>query len=150
MDLKSYQRIVRWTMQGLTEPFLKISLAVTEAKSREVCTVLVDKWLFLKNWTTLPKKRSVGPLSRWKLSIWTIALSCSAGQILVNKVWLPTTDSSYKVTYFFWLCVRTRCLSICAPSFVAVVWCKWAPRVIVLWVWKTPPTVSRNLNLCVL
>ena len=40
-----------------------ISLAVeccnfTEAKSREMCTVLVDKRLFLKNRTTLPKKNS--------------------------------------------------------------------------------------------
>ena len=34
---------------GADGAILKISLAVTEAKSREVCTVLVDKWLFLKN-----------------------------------------------------------------------------------------------------
>ena len=51
-------------------------------------------------------------------------------------------DSSYKVTYFFWLCVHTRCLSICAPSFVAVIWCNWALRVIAFGAWNTPQTVE--------
>ena len=49
MDLKrpSYQRTVRWTMQGLTEPFKNIigRYNFTEAKSREMCTVLLDKGL---------------------------------------------------------------------------------------------------------
>ena len=43
---------VRWTMQGLTEPFFGCS-NFTEAKTREVCAVLLDKELFLKNQTTL-------------------------------------------------------------------------------------------------
>ena len=55
-------------------------------------------------------------------------------------------DSSYKVTYFFWLCVCTRCFSIWATPFVAVVWCKWAPRVIAFRAWNTPQIVSRNLK----
>ena len=69
MALKSsYQRTVRWTRQGLTEPFKNIvgCCNFTEVKSREVCTVLVDKQLFLKNRMTLPNKRSVGPSSRLK------------------------------------------------------------------------------------
>ena len=36
----------------------------TEVKSCEVCTVLLDKRLFLKNRKTLPRKRSVWPSSR--------------------------------------------------------------------------------------
>ena len=43
---------VRWTMQGLTEPFFGCS-NFTEAKTREVCAVLLDKGQFLKNQTTL-------------------------------------------------------------------------------------------------
>ena len=39
----------------------------TEAKSREVCMVLLDRGLFLKNRTTIPKKRSVRPSSRLKI-----------------------------------------------------------------------------------
>ena len=30
----------------------------------------------------------------------------------VYKVWQSTTDSSYKATYLFWLCVRMRCHSV--------------------------------------
>ena len=55
-------------------------------------------------------------------------------------------DSSYKVTYFFWLCVCTRCFSIWATPFVAVVWCKWAPRVIAFRARNMPQIVSRNLK----
>ena len=53
-DLKrfGYQCTVRWTMQGLTEPFFGCS-NFTEAKTLEVCAVLLDKELFLKNQTTL-------------------------------------------------------------------------------------------------
>ena len=77
------------------------------------------------------------------------ALGCSAGQILVQKftkVWPPMRDSSYEVTYSFRLCVCTRCLSICAPSFVAQVWCKWALRVITCWAWNMPQTASITLS----
>ena len=64
MDLKrpSYQRTVRWTMQGLTEP---ISLAVVILQRRKVVRCVQFYWtrgLFLKNRTTLPKKRSVSSL----------------------------------------------------------------------------------------
>ena len=41
-----------------------------------------------------------------------------------------THPMHYIGSQIFWLCARTRCLSICATSFVAVVWCKWALRVI--------------------
>ena len=47
----------------------KISLAVvnfTEAKSCEVCTILLDKGLVLKNRLTLAKKHTVRPSSRLK------------------------------------------------------------------------------------
>ena len=62
----------------------------TEVKSCEVCTVLLDKELFLKN--------------RITLAIWTITcpsrlLGGSDFGLKVYKVWPPTTDSSYKVTY---------------------------------------------------
>ena len=71
-------------MQGLTEPFL-ISLAVeilqsTEAKSREVCTVLLDKGLFLKNQTTFAANHSVWPLSAFS------AFGCLDGQIVVQSL----------------------------------------------------------------
>ena len=112
---------------------LKISLAVVilQRWSREVCTVLLERGLFLKNQITLPKKCSVRPSSRLKTVDLNYRSSLSVARLVRFwfKIWPPTTDSSYKVTYFFWLCVRTRCLSICAPSFVAVVWCKWALRV---------------------
>ena len=49
-DLKrpSYQRTVQRTMEGLTSHFLNIigCCNFTEAKIREVCTVLLDKGLF--------------------------------------------------------------------------------------------------------
>ena len=117
----------------------------TEARSCEVCTVLLDRRLFLKNQTTLPKNRSVRPSSRLKTVDLDYCLSLSVARLVrfwfksLQKVWPPTTDSSYKVTYFFWLCVRMRCLSICAPSFVALVWCKWAVRVIAFWAAEHAP-----------
>ena len=63
-----------------------------------------------------------------------------------HKVWPPTRDSSYKVTYSFWLCVHTMWPSVCAPSFVVIVWCKWVLRVFAFRVRKTPQIVSRNLK----
>ena len=57
-----------------------------------------------------------------------------------------THPMHYIGSQIFWPCVRTRCLSICAPSFVAVVRCKWALRVITFWSRNTPQTISRNLN----
>ena len=49
----------------------------------------------------------------------------------LSKALTTTQPMHYIGSQIFWLCARTRCLSICAPSFVAVVWCKWALRVIV-------------------
>ena len=57
-----------------------------------------------------------------------------------------THPMHYNGSQIFWLCACTRCLSICAPSFLAVVWCKWARRVIALGAWNMPQTVSCNLN----
>ena len=123
-----------------------------------MCTVLVDKELFLKNRTTLAKKCPVRPSSRLKSVHLDYRSSLLVSQLL--RFWFKSLQSltahessSYKVTYSFWLCVHTRCLSICAPSFVAVVWCKWALQVIAFWVQNTPQTVSRNHNVqghCVL
>ena len=49
----SYQLAVQWTMQGLTEQSFLFNIIgccnFTEAKSCEVCTVLLDKGPFLKN-----------------------------------------------------------------------------------------------------
>ena len=153
MDLKrpSYQRTVRWTMPGPDGAISKISLA----------DVILQRWKVgrrvLFYWTSgcvsktercfQKKNRSVWPSSSLKLSIWTIArrsrlLGWSDFGSKVYKIWLPTNDSFYKVTYSFWLCVRTRCFSICAPSFVAIVWCKWALWVIAFWARNTPQTVS--------
>ena len=78
-------------MQGLTEPFKNIvgCCNFTEAKSREVCTVLLDKGLFLKNRTVLPKKSSVWPSSGLKTVDLDYRSSLSVaqlhGQILVQE-----------------------------------------------------------------
>ena len=52
---------VRWTMQGLHDGAILNIIGCcnfTETESREVCTVLLDKGLFLYNQTTLAKKRT--------------------------------------------------------------------------------------------
>ena len=49
----------------------------------------------------------------------------------MSKALTITYPMHYIGSQILWLCARTRCLSICAPSFVPVVWCKWALRVIV-------------------
>ena len=122
MDLKrpSYQRTVWWTMQGLMEPFKNIAgcCHFTEAKSREVCTVLLDKGLFLKNRTTLPIKCSVWPSSRLKPIDLDYHSSLSAAQLL--RFWFKKLiahdrrTSSYKVTYFFWQCTHEVPLHLCS------------------------------------
>ena len=125
----SYQRTVRWTMQGLTEPFSEYRLLLSfyrGEKSRGVYSTERD--LFLNNQTTLAKKTcSVRPSSMLKTVDLDYCSSLSVAQLVRFwfKVWPATRDSLYMVTHFFWLCVRTRCLSICVPSFVAVVWCNW-------------------------
>ena len=63
----------------------------TEAKSREVGTVLVNKWLFLKNRTTLPKKRSVRPSSRLKTVNLDYCSSLSVARLV--RFWFKNLQS---------------------------------------------------------
>ena len=42
---------------------------------------------------------------------------------VASKIRPSIKHHSYKVAHSFWLCIRTKCLSVCAPSFVAVVRC---------------------------
>ena len=77
-------------MQGLTEPFLTIvgCCNFTEAKSREVCTGLLDKGLFLKKQTMLATKHSIWLSSMLKivdLEYLFAVLGCLDGHILVQK-----------------------------------------------------------------
>ena len=130
---------------------LKILLAVVILQRRKVVRCLQFYWTEGCFRTTLPKKRSVRPSSR--LNTVDLDYRSSLSVAWLVRLWFKSLQSLtahnrqfYKVTYFFWLCVRTRCLSICAPSFVAVVWCKWALRVIAFWARNTPQTVSRNLK----
>ena len=110
-----------------------ISFAVVILRRQKVVRRVQFYWImgyFSKIERRLQKNAPSGPRVHWKLSIWTIArrswlLSWSDFGSKVYKVWPPTRDSSYKVTYSFWLCVCTRYLSICSPSFVALVWCNW-------------------------
>ena len=68
-------------------------------------------------------------------------LSLSVTQLVTFwfKRFMPTRDSPR-------LCVHMRCLSICAPLFVALVWCNWALRVIAFGAGNKPQTVSHNLT----
>ena len=97
----------------------------TEVKSCEVCAILLDKGLFLKNRMTLSKTMLLQVhecVKNCQSGRLLVTFCCLAGQILVYKIWLPTTYSFYKVTYSFWLYVAwCGFLLICAPSFVAVV-----------------------------
>ena len=66
----------------------KKSLAVVilqRVKSHEVCTVLLDKGLFLKNRTTLLKKNAPSYVENCRSGLSLVPLGCSAGQILVQK-----------------------------------------------------------------
>ena len=133
---------------------LKISLAVVILQRRKVMRCVQFYWTrgcFSKTEPCFQKKHSIWPSSGLKTVDLDYCSSLSVARLV--RFWFkslpPTTDSSYKVIYSFWLCVRTRCLSIYAPSFAAVVWCKWPLRVIAFWARNTPQTVSRNLN-CIL
>ena len=102
MDLKrpSYQRTVRWTMQGLTEPFLNIvgCCNFTKATSHKVCTILLDKGLFLKNRLTLAKKkRSVRPSSRLKTVDLDCRLSLSVARLILVQKFTKFDCSRQKV-----------------------------------------------------
>ena len=79
---------------------------LTEAKSREVCTVLPDKELFLKNRPTLATKRSVWPSSTLKYvnsGVSLVAIGYLDGQIWVRKL-----------TNFDHVCVTKA--NICVPD----------------------------------
>ena len=52
-------------------------VVIYRGKSREVCTVLLDKGLFLKNQTTLAKNTPSGPLKNCRSRVSFIALDCS-------------------------------------------------------------------------
>ena len=108
----------------------------TEMKSREVCTVLLDMGLFLYNWTTLAKNHSVWPSSTLKTVHREYCLSLSVAQLV--RFWFKSLQS---------LTAHERQFSICAPSFVTVVWCKWALCVFVVRAENTPQIVSCNLKL---
>ena len=93
--------------------------------------ILFKHWMTLAKKTNQTNKQTKKKMLRLaldyvkKLLIWTIArrsrlLSLSDFGSKVYKVWPPLRDRSYMLTCSFWLCVRTRCLSICAPSFVAL------------------------------
>ena len=121
-------------------PFLKNIIGCcnfTEKKSRKACTILPV--IFLKpNDAYKKKKQKKNSLSvpHYKLSIGSIVrrsqlLGCLDFGSKVYKVWPPTRDSSYKVTYSFCLCVHTRCLSLCSIF-------------ITFWARNTSKTVSCN------
>ena len=84
----------------------------TEAKSREVCTVLLDKGLFLKNRTALPKNRSVWSSNGLKTVDLDYRLTAHDRQFLQGNLFL--------------LAVRTRevplylCSIFCSRSLVQV------------------------------
>ena len=132
-----------------------ISLAVVILRRRKVMRCLQfysTRRYFSKTERLLQEKalrRALEYVKNCPSGVSFVALSCSAGQILAQKITKFDRQREtvfYKVTYFFWLCVRTRCFSTCVPSFVAVVWCKWALRVIAFWARNTPQIVSRNLG----
>ena len=97
-----------------------------EEKSREVCTVLVDKRLFLKNRTTLPKKRSIRPLSRLKTVNLDYHSLLLVGQILVQSLQITAHDRQFLQGNLFLLAVCTHevplylCSIFCTCSLVQV------------------------------
>ena len=101
-------------MQGLTGPFFKYHI-LQRRKSHEVCTVLLDKGIFLKNQMTFVRKRSVWSSSTLKtvdleyplslLVAWMVRLC-----LKFYKVWPHMHNRSYTVTNQFSLW-GTRCLS---------------------------------------
>jgi len=92
----------------------------TEAKSREVCTILLDKGLFFKNRPTLAKKRSVRPSSRLK----TVNLDCrsSLSVAWLVRFWfkslqsLAVHDRQFLQGNLFLLalCTHDVCLYLCS------------------------------------
>ena len=106
-----------------------------------MCTVY---GLFLKNQTMFAAKHSVWPLSMLKTL--NLEYCSSLGVARMLRFWFKSLQNStvykkkcsYKVAYSFWLCIHMKCLSVCAPSFVAAVRCDCALRVIVFGVQTTP------------
>ena len=104
MDLKthSYQCTVRWTMPGLTEPFLNIvgCCNFTEAKVGEVCTgqgLQTCKLAKLQQHFQKKKKKKkqqqkkmlqLAPenIKNCPSGVFFIPFSCSAGQFLVKSL----------------------------------------------------------------
>ena len=110
-----------------------------------MCTVLLDKGLFLKNRTALPKKRSVWPSSGLKTVDLDYRSSLSVARLV--RFWfkslqtLTAHDRQFLQGNLFLLAMCTH-----KVAFVAIVWSKWALLVITFWARNTPQTVSRNLN----
>ena len=137
---------------GPDRAILKISLAVVILQRRKVVRCIQFYWTsgcFSRTKWRFQKNRSVWPLSRLKTVDLDYCLSLSVARLV--RFWFKSLQSLSAhnrqfLTNFFWLCSRTRCFSICAPSFVAVVWCKWALQVIAFWAQNMPQIVSRNLN----
>ena len=138
-------------MQSLTELFMNIigCCNFTPAFFLQVWFGFRDNNLLSSKTvhTSWLKKRSIWPLSTLKTVHLGYCSSLSVARLV--RFWFKNlqslTDhksSSYKVTYSFWLCVHTRCLTVCAPSFVAVIWCNWALWIIAFGVWNTPQTVE--------
>ena len=121
----------------------------TEAKSREVCTVLLDKGLFLYNWTTLAKNRSVWPSSTLKTVHREYRLSLSVAQLV--RFWLKSLQSLtaherqllQDNLFLLAVCTHEVPLYLCS-IFVAIVWCKC---VFVFRAENTPQIASCNLKL---
>ena len=107
-------------MQGLTEPIFEYS-NFTEPKSPEVCTVLQEKGLVLKNRTTLATKLSVWTSSTlksvdleyrsslsvaWMIRFWFKSLqnlTAHKRQLVQGNVFLPHEVPFYLCSIF---CIR--------------------------------------------
>ena len=93
---------------------------------------VLDEGLFLNNQTTLAKKEQKKKEQKQLRLALKYVKNCQSGVSLVPfSAQLVSLQSltAYERQYlqdnlFLLLCVRTRCLSICAPSFVTVVLCK--------------------------
>ena len=124
----------------------------TEAKCREMCTVYWTMVYFSKTERHLQQNAPSGPRVLWNcrsrvsffVFSWLDAWSDFGSNVCKIRPFIKYR--SYKVAYSFWLCIRIKCLSICAPSFVAIVRCDWALWDIAFGARTTPRFVSHNLN----
>ena len=90
---------------GLMEPFLNIvgRFNFTEAKSHEVCTVLLNKRLFLKNQTALAIKPSIWPSNTLKTVDLIYCLSLLVAWMV--RFWFKSLQSLIAYAY---ITARTR------------------------------------------